>query len=85
MFGFWTVVVPTICLDHNLHSRNLMSSKNQVTLGDNKKIQVEDRGIVSSITNKGNAKTLQDVILIPSSSHNLLSVGQLMVRWTLLY
>jgi len=29
MFDFWTVVAPTICLDHDLHLRNLMSPKNQ--------------------------------------------------------
>ena len=49
-----------------------------MTLGDSKKIQVEGKGTIS-ITIKGNAKILQDVMLVPSLSHNLLSIGQLMV------
>lgn len=59
--------------------RELDESKNsQVTLGDEKNIQVEDRGIVSITTSKGNTKILQDVMLVPSLYHNLLSIGQLM-------
>ena len=46
-----------------------------MTLGDNKKIQAEGRGTVIIKTSKGNTKILQDVMLVPSLSHNLLSIG----------
>ena len=49
-----------------------------MTLGDNKKIQVEGKCTVSIKTSQGNAKILQEVMLVPSLSHNLLSIGQLM-------
>ena len=55
------------------------SKKSEVTLGDNQKIQVHGKGTVSFSTSKGNAKVLDDVLLAPSPSHNLLSVGQLMI------
>lgn len=55
------------------------SKKSDVRLGDNKKIQVEGRGTVRIRTSQGNAKILEDVIFVPSLSHNLPSIGQLMV------
>ena len=54
------------------------SKKSEVTLGDNKKIQVEGKGTISIKTSQGNTKILQEVMLVPSLSHNLLSIGQLM-------
>jgi len=60
-FGFWTKGVPIICLEADLHSGNLMSSipqKSEVTLGDNKKIPVEDTRTVSITTSKGNTRIL---------------------------
>jgi len=77
-FGFWTVGIPIIFLEANLDSGNLMSPKSEVTLGDNKNIQVEGRGNVSIMTSKGNTKILQDPMLVPSLSHNLLSIRKLM-------
>jgi len=81
MFDFWTVGV----LDSSHMSgrrssfKELDESKNlEVTLGDNKKIQVKGRGTLSINTSKGNTKILQDVMLVPSLSRNLLSIRQLM-------
>jgi len=55
------------------------SKKLDVRLRDNKKIQVEGRGTVSIMISQGNAKILEDVMFVPSLSHNLLSIGQLMI------
>jgi len=74
---FWTVDFPIIRLEEDLHSRNLISQKkSEVTPGDNKNIQVEGRGSIT--TCKGNTKIVPDVMLVPSLSHNLLSIMQLM-------
>jgi len=72
------------CSNHMSGTRSLFkelyeSKKSNVRLGDNKKIQVESRGTVSIITSQGNAKILEDVMFVPSLSHNLLSIGQLMI------
>lgn len=55
------------------------SKKSELTLGDNQKIQVHGKGTSSVTTSKGNTKVLDDVLLVPSFSHNLLSVRQLMI------
>lgn len=47
-------------------------------LGDNKKIQVEGKGTIAIKTSHGNVKLLYDVMLVPSLTHNLLSIRQLM-------
>ncbi|XP_009777772.1 uncharacterized protein [Nicotiana sylvestris] len=72
------------CSNHMSEIRSLFkeldeSKKSDVRLGDNKKIQVEGRGTVRIRTSQGNAKILEDVMFVPSLSHNLLSIRQLMV------
>ncbi|XAR59466.1 RNA-directed DNA polymerase [Bertholletia excelsa] len=49
-----------------------------VRLGDDKLIQVEGKGTIALETKGGKVKFLHDVFFIPSLSHNLLSVGQLL-------
>ena len=51
--------------------------KLNVRLGDNKQIQVEGKGTIEVKTNQGKVKYLDNVFYIPTLSHNLLSVGQL--------
>ena len=51
--------------------------KLKVILGDNKEIQVEVKGIIEVKTNQRNIKYLDNVSFVPTLSHNLLSVGQL--------
>ncbi|KAL3537426.1 hypothetical protein ACH5RR_000792 [Cinchona calisaya] len=53
------------------------TQKMKVKLGDNKDIQVEGKGTVEIKTSHGKVKSLHDVQYVPSSAHNLLSVGQL--------
>ncbi|XP_069148053.1 uncharacterized protein [Solanum lycopersicum] len=72
------------CSNHMSGTKSLFkdldeSKKSDVRLGDNKKIQVEGEGTVSIMTSQGNAKILEDVMFVPSLSHNLLSIGQLMI------
>lgn len=72
------------CSNHMCGTKSLFkelneSDKTDVMLGDSKKIRVEGRGTISIKTNQGNAKILQDVMFVPSLSHNLLSIGQLMI------
>ena len=72
------------CYNHMSTMRSLFkeldeSKKSEVRLGDNKKIQVEGKGTVAIKTSHGNVKLLDDVMLVPSLTHNLLSIGQLMV------
>lgn len=72
------------CSNHICGTKELFkeldeSDKSDVTLGDNKKIQVEGKGTISFTTNQGKTKILQDVMLVPDLSHNLLSIGQLMI------
>ena len=54
------------------------SKKSEVTPGSNKKIQVEGRGTIRITGSKGNMKILQEVMLVPILSRNLLSIRQLM-------
>ncbi|PKA60800.1 Retrovirus-related Pol polyprotein from transposon TNT 1-94 [Apostasia shenzhenica] len=54
------------------------SKKIQVTLGDNKQIQVESKGTVGVKINHGKMKLLYNVYFVPNLAHNLLSIGQLM-------
>ena len=51
--------------------------KLNVRLGDNKQIQVEGKGTIEVKTNQGKVKYLDNVFFVPTLSHNLLSVGQL--------
>ncbi|KAJ7946728.1 Retrovirus-related Pol polyprotein from transposon TNT 1-94 [Quillaja saponaria] len=72
------------CSNHMSGTRSLFkeldeSDKTDVTLGDSKNIGVEGRGTINIKTSQGNAKILQDVMLVPGLSHNLLSIGQLMI------
>ncbi|KAE8732422.1 senescence-associated protein DIN1-like [Hibiscus syriacus] len=71
------------CSNHMTGVKSLFNEidetfKQKVTLGDNKKIQVEGKGNVAVKSSSGNVKLLYDVYYIPSLSQNLLSVGQLM-------
>ncbi|KAJ8759987.1 hypothetical protein K2173_010843 [Erythroxylum novogranatense] len=71
------------CSNHMFGTTSLFkeideSKKSEVTLRDNKKLKVEGKGIVSITTSQGTAKILQDVVFVPSLSHNLLSIRQLM-------
>ena len=52
--------------------------KLRVRLGDDKLLQAEGKEIVAIRTSHGKIKLLHDVFFVPSLSHNLLSVGQLM-------
>ncbi|KAJ0041452.1 hypothetical protein Pint_28226 [Pistacia integerrima] len=54
------------------------SQKLEVRLRDNKQIQVKGKGTIS-ITSHGKVKLLNNVLFVPSLTHNLLSIGQLMV------
>ncbi|KAJ0021072.1 hypothetical protein Pint_31220 [Pistacia integerrima] len=54
------------------------SQKLEVRLGDNKQLQVAGKGTIS-ITSHGKVKLLPNVLFVPSLTHNLLSIGQLMV------
>ena len=47
-------------------------------LGDDKQVHVEGKGIVEIIAVQGNVKLLYDVQYVPTLTHNLLSVDQLM-------
>ena len=47
-------------------------------LGDNKEINIEGKGTVSLRTSYGEVKLLHDVQFVPSLTHNLLSMGQLL-------
>ncbi|KAJ8769958.1 hypothetical protein K2173_009040 [Erythroxylum novogranatense] len=72
------------CSNHMCGTKSLFKEldeydKTDVNVGDNKKIQVEGRGTISIKTSLGNAKILQDVMFVPSLSHNLLSIRQLMI------
>lgn len=51
--------------------------KLKVRLGDNKQIQVEEKGTIEVKTNQEKVKYLDNVFFIPTLSHNLLSIGQL--------
>ena len=50
----------------------------KVRLGDDKQMQVEGKGIVAIDNAKENIKLISNVLFVPSISHNLLSVVQLM-------
>ncbi|XP_039056284.1 uncharacterized protein LOC120199175 [Hibiscus syriacus] len=71
------------CSNHMTGVKSLFNEidetfKKKVTLGDNKQIQVEEKGNVAVKGNSSNVKLLYDVYYIPSLSQNLLSVGKLM-------
>ncbi|TYI02494.1 hypothetical protein ES332_A11G270800v1 [Gossypium tomentosum] len=71
------------CSNHMIGVKSLSKEidetfKQNVTLGDSKKIQVEGKGNVEVKSSFGNVKLLYDVYYIPRLSQNLLSVGQLM-------
>lgn len=71
------------CSNHMAGTKSLFkkldeSQKLDVTLGDNKHIQVKGKGTVSIKTSQGIAKIVHDVMHVPSLSHNQLSVGQLL-------
>eukprot|EP00253_Pinus_taeda_P035137 PITA_35137 len=53
------------------------SVKSQVTLGNDSKISVMDKGEVKIFTKKGERKTITDVYYVPGMRCNLLSIGQL--------
>uniref|UniRef100_A0A3Q7HIM5 Uncharacterized protein n=1 Tax=Solanum lycopersicum TaxID=4081 RepID=A0A3Q7HIM5_SOLLC len=72
------------CSNHMSGTKSLFkdldeSKKSDVRLGDNKKVQVEGEGTVSIMISQGNTKILEDVMFVPSLSHNLLSIEQLMI------
>jgi len=56
-----------VSLDENYKSEGI--------LGDGKKKEIEGKGTVSVITEKGEIKLISNVQLVPSLSQNLISVG----------
>ncbi|KAJ0080658.1 hypothetical protein Patl1_12136 [Pistacia atlantica] len=71
------------CSNHMTGTRSLFkeldeSQNSEVRLGDNKQIQVTGKGTIS-ITSHGKVKLLASVLFVPSLTHNLLSIGQLMI------
>ena len=76
-------VVDSGCSNHMTGQRNLFreldeTQKQIVKLGDNKEINIEGKGTVSLRTSYGEVKLLHDVQFVPSLTHNLLSMGQLL-------
>jgi len=51
-----------------------------IELGDNKRVEIKERGDVAIHSNKGNKKCIHYVFYYPSIGQNLLSVGQIMRR-----
>lgn len=71
------------CSNHMSGTKSLFrdldeTQKRKISLGDNKKIQVEGRGTVAMKINSGKIKLINNVLFSPDLAHNLLSVGQLM-------
>ena len=52
----------------------------QVKLGDGKLQNAEGKGTIAVYTRGGNRKLIDDVLYVPSLTHNLLSVGQLIQK-----
>ncbi|GKD13030.1 retrovirus-related pol polyprotein from transposon TNT 1-94, partial [Tanacetum coccineum] len=71
------------CSNHMCGARSMFkelneSQRKEVTLGNDWKMKVKEKGSVAIKTTQGNVKLLYDVEHVPSLAHNLLSVGQLM-------
>ncbi|KAG6433674.1 hypothetical protein SASPL_105289 [Salvia splendens] len=66
-----------MCSNMEMFKELVESRKIQVRLGDDKSIQVEEKGTVAVKDGHGNTKLIYDVYFIPHLAHNLLSVGQL--------
>lgn len=56
------------------------SHKLKVRLRDDKEIRVEGKGTVALSTKGGQIKLLHDVQYVPGLAHNLLSMGQLLLK-----
>ena len=70
------------CSNHMLGIKSIFrdideTHKLNVRLGDNKQIQVEGKGTIEVKTNQGKVKYLDNVFFVPTLSHNLFSIGQL--------
>ena len=79
-YSVWFVV--SGCSNHMTGMKEIFSDLDEaqrmiMRLGDNKKVQVEGKGIVAIKTIHGKVKVLENVQYVPSLVHNLLSVGQL--------
>lgn len=78
--GIW--FVDSGCSNHMSGERKWFKSidntkQSVVRLGNDKQVKVEGRGIVAIPTCNGGTKLIHDVQYVPSLTHNLLSVGQL--------
>jgi len=80
-----TWILDTRCANHMTDKGDFFctmddSYKSQITLGDDKAIQVEGMGAILEVsTNEGNKK-VNDVYFISKLKHNLLSVGKMMEK-----
>lgn len=63
--------------DKNNFSKLKTTRKSQVKLGNGDIVETKGKGTISIPTTKG-TKYINDVLLVPSLEHNLLSVGQMM-------
>ena len=52
--------------------------KLKVKLGDGKEVQVERKGTIAIETSQGNVKLIHKAQYVPTLTHNLLGVGQLL-------
>ena len=58
--------------------------KSTVRLGNNAAMEVEAKGNIAVQTKQG-TKVVNEVLLVPNLKNNLLSVGQMMEKWYVLY
>lgn len=63
--------------DKTIFSKLDTSQKSQVKLGNGEMVKTKGKGTISIPTNLG-TKKINDVLLVPSLEHNLLSVGQML-------
>ena len=58
------------------------SVKIEVKLATEKTVDVDGKGVVNILTKKGEPKTILEVYYVPGLKHNLISVGQLTIKYT---
>ncbi|KAJ0041225.1 hypothetical protein Pint_26986 [Pistacia integerrima] len=69
------------CTQHMTGKKEMFTKledmKGMVRLGNGDKVPIKGKGTIAISTIKG-TKLISDVLLVPSLSHNLLSIGEMM-------
>ena len=73
------------CSNHMKGNKNLVANldesvKTKGKLETDKDMDVDGKGVVNIATKKGEPKTISEVYYVPRLKHNLISVGQLMLK-----